>query len=231
MAEGVDMIQQIAKLHRMAARLHHATRKGGTLYARTKETPTDAGAKFLERAAASMFAAQSYTNRANLVAAYVKEDWALPKLGCSSENIPLQKCKHEVTEAAATTDKTTTNIYTTTTRTQHNNHEEAAPKWAADNTAATQAPNGTNPTTGRHYEVGEYTAALADCITCAEDLYSKIIDTLTLKYGAQEAEDRRAQPYLNAVNIITDLLRDRLHESITDSMMNAHNSHAPVVVL
>lgn len=73
MAEVADMMRDIAELHRTAAELrkaaaalHHITRRGGTLYTRTKATPTDSAATYLAKAKAAMTSAQRFINRAAL---------------------------------------------------------------------------------------------------------------------------------------------------------------------
>lgn len=91
------MVRQIAELHRMAGQLYHVTRKGGTLYTRTKDTPTDKAAERMAEAARHLTAATRHLNRAKLLPVFVKE-WAdilnyqnTP----TSENAPLQKLKQE----------------------------------------------------------------------------------------------------------------------------------------
>lgn len=86
-------------------------------------------------------------------------------------------------------------------------------------------------TNARSYVVSDATAALCDCVTAVEDLYSKIVDALAIKYGINEAEDTKATPYLNACEDITELLRAEVKDTITENMRSYPNSHADVVQL
>lgn len=97
MAEVADMVRQIAELHSMAAQLYHVTRKGGTLYKRTKDTPTDKAAERMAEAARHLTAATRQLNRAKLLPVFVKEwaDMLDYQNTPTSENAPLQKLKQE----------------------------------------------------------------------------------------------------------------------------------------
>lgn len=157
MAEAADMVRQIAELHRTAAKLYHVTRKGGVLYARLKETPTDRAAEHLEATARAFTSAQRFLSRAGLSAVFAKQ-WAGiygTNYNPTSENAPLQKLKQ-----------------------QEENKQLPLPNKTTFNTMKQQ-----NTTTAKQYEVTPRTGKFIAAIEALNNAEQAVYDAMTDMYG------------------------------------------------
>lgn len=190
MAEAVDMVRQIADLHRMAGQLYHVTRKGGTLYARTKELPTDKAAERMAEAARHLTAATRHLNRAKLLPVFMKA-WAdimdyqnTP----TSKNAPLQKLKQKY-------------------------KQEALP---LPNNFIFDTMKQQNTTTAKQYEVtprtGKFIAAI-EAITAAENA---VYDAMTDMYGEDNTLFEKI-PFEAVKQAVAEFLYIGIAENMQDS--------------
>lgn len=102
---------------------------------------------------------------------------------------------------------------------QTNNNQNAAAQVLA------AAPAG-------NYNVTPATAKLLDCLRAGQNYYTLIAEAMQLRYGGimspAEAE-AKAQPYLDIIEDIADMLHDEISSSIVDALSDVHNTTADVV--
>ena len=82
------------------------------------------------------------------------------------------------------------------------------------------------------YNVTPATAKLLDCLRAGQNYYAMIADAMQEKYGgimSPEEAEAKAQPYLDCLNDIADMLHDEISGSIVDALSDTQNSTADVV--
>lgn len=83
------------------------------------------------------------------------------------------------------------------------------------------------------YEVTKEMTQLFDCLRASADLYSLIIDTLAQLHvvagcefvNGRDYADTLAEPYLQHINAIDDMLHREITERVIDSLSDTTNTH------
>ena len=92
--------------------------------------------------------------------------------------------------------------------------------------------NNTKTTPADGYKLTDATALLLDCLRESSHMYDMITDAMAAKYGGimkpDEAEDK-AQPYLDVLNQINDMLHAEITGSVVDALSDVKNITADVV--
>lgn len=84
------------------------------------------------------------------------------------------------------------------------------------------------------YKITDATAMLLDCLKESSHMYDMIAAAMQEKYGAymtpEEAENK-AQPYLDVLGEIDDMLHTEITGSVVDALGDMKNSAAPVTLI
>lgn len=82
------------------------------------------------------------------------------------------------------------------------------------------------------YKVTAATAKLLDCLRAGSAYYDMIHDAMQQKYGGimspAEAE-AKAQPYLDVINDIAEMLHDEITGSVVDALSDVQNTTADCI--
>lgn len=106
----------------------------------------------------------------------------------------------------------------------NNNQKDTARRSAARMTAA---PAGV-------YEVTEATAKLLDCLRACSTYYDMIADAMQRKYAdvlSPEEAEAKAQPYLDALNVVADMLHAEISSSVVDALSDVNNTAADAILI
>lgn len=84
------------------------------------------------------------------------------------------------------------------------------------------------------YKITDATAMLLDCLKESSHMYDMIAEAMQKKYGAimtPEEAEAQAQPYLDVLNEINDMLHAEITGSVVDALSDTKNSTAPVTLV